>query len=406
MTNFKRFQKILVIFLFLICAFYGGYYYGKRGYVFEIRKNPPTIKITNKFPPNSTVDFAEFWEVWDLVSARYLERPVDPQKMLWGAISGMVSSLDDPYTSYLPPELNETVTNAINGTYYGIGAELGLREGSLIIVAPLEGSPAKASGIRSGDRIVEIEGESTIGISITEAVSRIRGEAGTISTLTLQRGMEEPFKVYIKRGVITLDSVTWEDKGEGTAYIRINRFGGDTEKDWAKVVSEINIGMDELDAVVLDLRGNPGGYMNAAVFLADEFVKGRVPVVYQESAIGELTPLDSHRVGVFESLPGVFVLIDEGSASASEILAGALKELVGATLIGQPSFGKGTIQDAKNFSDGSGVHITIAKWLTPNKNWVHDSGITPDVIVERTSEQIEEEIDTQLDTALELAKKY
>jgi carboxyl-terminal processing protease len=269
----------------------------------------------------------------------------------------------------------------------------------------LDGSPATAAGVMSGDKIIEIEGEGTLGISLSEAVSKIRGDAGTTITLTLQRKDREPFEVAIERGVINISSVSWEDKGGGTAYIRVSRFGSDTNSDWNSIVSQLNVEMEELDALVLDLRGNPGGYMDSAVYIASEFLdKGNV-VMYQESSLGELQAYKDTRNGRFEDIPAIFILIDEGSASASEILAAALRENKEkiVTIIGMKSFGKGTIQDADNFSDGAGLHVTIAKWLTPDKNWVHETGITPDIEVERTYEQFEEGIDPQLDKALELA---
>lgn len=404
MTRFDRFQRILISFLIAVSFFYGGYYMGKSGYLFELRKNPPIVTVINQTPSNQDLDFSLFWEVWNMVGDDYLERPVDRQKMMYGAIQGMVNALGDPYTSYLPPQVNEVVTDAINGTYKGIGAELGLRDGQLIIVAPLDGSPAKEAGVLAGDKILEIESNGTVGISLTEAVSKIRGEAGTLSTLKLQRNDNEPFLVRIKRGVITVASVTWENKGDGTAYIRVSRFGGDTNSEWQKVVKEINVEMDELDVVVVDVRGNPGGYLQSSVYLADEFVQKGV-VLWEESATGDLESFDAERIGAFENIPQVYVLVDEGSASASEILAAALRDLVKAKIVGVKTFGKGTIQDARDFKDGSGVHITVAKWLTPNKVWIHKTGLEPDIIVERSDEDINNNVDTQLDKVLELAKE-
>lgn len=404
MTKFEKFQRLLLILLIGIGCFFLGHYFGKRGYLFEVRKNPPKIEIINRYPNESTLDFSLFWQVWDLIEQNYLERPVDAQKMIYGAISGMVSSLGDPYTSFLPPEINETISNALNGTYQGIGAELGMRENQLIVVAPLEGSPAKYVGLKAGDKILEIEGESTIGITLTEAVAKIRGEAGTVSTLTIQTGNNEPRELKITRGVISVPSVEWEDKGEGIAYIKVTRFGDETNEDWKKTVSEIDEKIPELDAVVLDLRGNPGGYLQSSIYLAEEFFKDKV-VLYQESALGELQEFKSKRAGVFKDVPAVYVLIDGGSASASEILAAALKKNVSATLIGTKSFGKGTIQEAKDFEDGSGIHITVSKWLTPEKVWVHEKGIEPDIIIERSDDEIDNEIDSQLDKAIELAKE-
>lgn len=401
----NTFQNIILYILLSIAFFYGGYYTGKRGFVFEIRKNPPKIEIINKAPADSTVDFGLFWEVWNLVSQQYLERPVNPTKMLQGAITGMVSSLGDPYTSYLPPEVNKTVSSALNGVYQGIGAELGLRDNQLIIVAPLDGSPAKAAGVRAGDKILKINGESAQGVLVTEAVSKIRGDAGTVVTLQLQRDDTEPFDLSITRNVIAVSSVAWEDKGDGTAYVRLSRFGGETNKDWIKSVSELNMKMPELDALILDLRGNPGGYLQSAIFVAGEFFN-KQPVCYQEDSFGAITPYNADRNGTLTRIPAVFVLIDEGSASASEILAAALRSNIKAKLIGTKSFGKGTIQDAKEFSDGSGVHITVAKWLTPEKEWIHKKGLIPDIEVARTDDDYTKGIDPQLDKALELAKEF
>lgn len=399
MTKFEKFQKLVVILSIILASFFGGWYFGKRGFIFELRRNPPKIEVINRYPENQTIDFGLFWEVWDKVSADYLERPVDGQEMLYGAIQGMVNSLGDPYTSFLPPEVNEAVSNALNGTYEGIGAELGMEDGQLMIVAPLDGSPAKAAGVKAKDKIVKIEGESTAGITITEAVSKIRGEAGTFSTLTLRRNGEEPFVVRIKRGEIVIASVNWEDKGNGIAYIRVGRFGGDTNKEWDRVVKEVAVGMGTLDAVIVDVRGNPGGYLQSAIYLSGEFFRNEV-VLYQESATGTISPSETTRFGSFESVP-VYVLIDGGSASASEILAAALRDHSGAILLGEKSFGKGTIQTANDFDDGSGIHITIAKWLTPGKEWVHKVGLEPHVLVV-PNDDTESGEDSQLDRAIEM----
>lgn len=405
MSSFEKFQRFLITILIAVGFFYGGYYMGKRGFVFEVRKNPPKIEISNKYPSDKKVDFARFWEVWDLVSQNFLERPVDPQKMLWGAITGMVASLDDPYTSYLPPDTNKDMQNALNGKYEGIGAELGIKDNILVVIAPLDGSPAKAAGVKSGDRILKIGDISTLGMSVTEAVSKIKGPADTQVTLTLQTGDNEPREITITRGLITISSVSWEDKGDGTLYIRVSRFGGETNADWDKAVSEANVKMKELDAVIVDVRGNPGGYLDSAVYLAGEFFTDK-PVLYKESATGEQAPFITSRIGIFNKVPKIIVLVDQGSASASEILASALRDNISATIVGMKSFGKGTIQDAKDFSDGSGVHITIAKWLTPKKEWVHKVGMEPDVKVELNEENTKDGADPQLNKALELAKEF
>ncbi len=396
--KFQKFQRILITFLIAVGFFYGGYYFGKRGFLFEVRKNPPKIEITNRYPADKEMNFSLFWEVWDMLNETYLERPINPQDMIYGAISGMVESLGDPYTSFLPPAVNKSFGESLGGRFEGIGAELGLKEDQLIIVAPLDGSPAKAAGVKSGDKILKINGESTFGLSVTEAVSKIRGNSGTKVTLTLQLGDSEARDVTITRGVITISSVTWEDKGDGTVYIRISRFGDETKTEWDKAVSELNIKMKELDAVIIDVRGNPGGYLEAAVYLAEEFFRGKT-VVFEETSTGDQIPLDAKRVGIFGDVPAVFVLIDEGSASASEILAAALRDNIGAKLIGMKSFGKGTVQETEKLSSGAMVKYTTAYWLTPNGNSINEVGIKPDVEVE---ENLETETDEQLEQALKV----
>ena len=403
-----RFQKKLGVLLTFIGLFFSGYFLGVSGYEFDAAVQPFSLSVERKIPVSSDVDFNKFWEKWDYLIADKSKDEV--KKMYYESISGMVESLGDPYTSFLAPPVNEVVNNAINGTYEGIGAELGFnQEDKLIVISPLDGSPAINAGIRPGDRILKIDGEDTEGISLNEAVAQIRGESGTFVTLTIRRDDKEPQDIRIKRGVITVASVTWKDMGEGTVYLKVSRFGGDTNKEWDKAVSEINIKVNELDALVIDLRGNPGGYLESAVHLAGEFYRNK-PVLYRETALGEQFEMKTNRNGFFTQVPAVFVLIDGGSASASEILAAALKSQINATLVGEKSFGKGTIQDAENFKDGSGLHITIEKWLTPEKVWVHkkqdiEGGIQPDIAVEMSDEDIKAGLDKQLDKAVELSKQ-
>jgi carboxyl-terminal processing protease len=401
----KKFQKVVLLIILVVLSIAAGYYFGARGFDIRVKRDPPEIEVSNKIPPNQDINFSLFWDVWTLLTSEHIERPFDTQQMVYGAIKGMVESVEDPYTSFLPPEEHEAVNDSLNGTYEGIGAELDVRDGQLMVVAPLDGSPAKAAGIRSGDKIVKIEDELTIGIGLSEAVTKIRGEAGTISTLTIVReGIEEPFPVRIKRGKITVDSVTWEDKGDGVAYIRISRFGNDTNAQWDKTAAQVNVQMPEINAIVIDVRGNPGGYLLSPVHIAGDFMKNKI-VALEENSMGDISELKTNRLGNFEGIPLV-VLIDGGSASASEILAAALKLHADALLVGTQSFGKGTIQDARDFPDGSSVHITVAKWLTPDETWVHETGITPDEVVELSKEDIEQNNDIQLEKALELAKQY
>ncbi len=405
MKSFNTFQKYLVITLACISVFFVGFYFGKQGLDAKFVKKDYKVEISRKEPPSKEVDFSLFWEVWETLNSTYLERPIDAQKMVYGAINGMVASLEDPYTSFLPPQQNEAAEASLNGTYEGIGAELGEKENQIIVISPFDGSPAKDAGIRPGDAILKVDDKATIGMSVNDVVKLIRGDAGTIVKLTVGRkDSTEPKEITIKRGQIKIDSVTWEDKKDGIAYIRISRFGDDTNKVWDESVAKINTQMADLNAVVLDLRGNPGGYLDSSIHIAGEFYKDK-PVIYEEYASGKQIERSTDRIGSLNGVP-VVVLIDEGSASASEILAAALRDNAGAVLVGQKSFGKGTIQDVRNFTDGSGVHITIAKWLTPNKEWVHEKGIEPDVKVEVSEQDINDQKDPQLEKAIERAKNF
>ena len=395
----KNFSFILI----LLAVFLGGWQLGFAGYQLDLKFNPPSLKIENKKVTSGEINFSPLWDVLDRINEDYLFRPVDGTKLLYGAISGLVKALGDPYTAFLDPTENIQFNDSLEGVYEGIGAELGLRNDRLIIVAPLGGSPAEAKGIRAGDKILEIDGSSTSGLSVTEAVTKIRGEAGTVIELTLQRGSESSFKVSITRAQITVKSVNVEKKDGGIYYLEVTRFGETTNDEWDEAVEEVMSQETGVKGIVLDLRSNPGGYLNSAVYLASEFLASG-SVVLQEDAGGDRSTLSVQSTKndhAFAGIP-VVVLIDEGSASASEILAGALSERAGAKLVGEKSFGKGTVQDAADFDDGSGLHLSVAKWLTPKGVWVHDKGLEPDFKVELTDEDINAGRDPQLDKALDL----
>ncbi len=395
------FQKILKTILLFVGLFFAGYYIGVRGIIFDVSiKKPYSFAVKNQLAYSTKVDFSKFWQVWDASIANQNKATVD--KLYYNAMVGMVGSLGDPYTAFLPPHVNKTIGDDLNGKYQGIGAELGMDNGQLMVVAPIDGSPAKAAGLKSGDKLLKIDGVTTAGITVSEAAGKIRGDAGTVVVLTAKTGDDPERDIKITRGVISVASVKWQDKGNGVAYIRISSFGAKTNVEWDKAVSDITMQMSELNTVVVDVRGNPGGYLQSAVHIIEEFYNGK-PALWEEDAAGKQTPLMANRYGSFMKVPTVYVLIDQGSASASEIVAGALRAEVHAKLIGVKSFGKGTVQDAQDFKDGSGIHITIAKWLTPDKIWVHKVGLTPDVVVEITPEDVKNGVDPQLNKVLEFA---
>ncbi len=423
----KQIQNFIFTLLIAVIAAIGGYYFGVKGYEIKLKTEVRNIEIVNKEAqlPDS-VDFARFWEVWENINRRHIKRPLNPELLVEGAISGMVEAIGDPYTAYLNPEENKATKDSLNGKYEGIGAQLGFDESNrLIIVAPLDGSPAKEIGILPGDIIAAINDEDSTGISLDEAVSKIRGPGGTQVKLKIMRLGENPLDITITRREITVESVTWEDKGDGIAYIRLSRFGETTNQEWFTALSEINTEMPNLKGIILDVRSNPGGYLDSAVYIASEFISKGV-IVSEDFSDGRSEEFPPSRKGVLEKNDAkLVVLINEGSASASEIVAGALKESANAILVGKRSFGKGTVQTAEEYQDGASLHVTIAKWLTPKENWIdtHNSefkdseynekdengkeivgGLKPDFEVEITDEDVKNSKDTQLEKAIEIIK--
>ena len=336
--------------------------------------------------------------------------------MLNGAISGMVASLDDPFTVYLPPVQNDNFKQGLAGQFQGIGAELGLKEQKIIVISPLNGSPAQKAGIKAGDSILAVNGASTANLTLSQAVEKIRGPKGTTVTLTVSHKDQNSSKdVKIVRDVITVKSVeTWIKKGKDidsielgkqfadskVAYIRLSQFGDNTNAEWLSAVNDLNLSLSsqkDVKGIVFDMRNNPGGYLSDAVFIASEFLKEGATVVIEEEAAGKTT-LKANRRGLLIDTP-LIVLINKGSASASEIVAGALRDNNRAQLIGETSFGKGTIQQAEDLGGGAGLHVTIAKWLTPNETWVNGKGLTPDIEISLDSKRPER--DLQLEKAVE-----
>ncbi len=402
----KRILKSNLSLAFLLVAiFFSGWMVGLAGFKLRLKLNPPTIKIEDRMPSATTVDFSLFWEVLDRINKNFLFKPLNGEELLYGAISGVIEALDDPYTSFLTPQENMEFKRNLEGLYEGIGAELGIRSEQLVIVAPLEGSPAEAAGVKAGDKILEIEGVSTRGISLSEAVSQIRGAAGTVSTLTLKRGDGDPFVVKITRAQISIKSVRYEEKGEGIFYLRVSRFGEGTVSEWDKAVEEIQAKRVVRRRIILDLRSNPGGLLNGAVYLASEFISSGV-IVIEETGDGfrqTLKATPTKRNHAFAGMATV-VLVDGGTASASEILAAALRERVKAKLVGTKTFGKGTVQDVADLQGNAALHLTIAKWLTPSGKWLNETGLKPDFVVSLTEEDISAERDPQLEKALELLR--
>lgn len=404
--DFVKARKILLSVIVLAGVFVAGYQLGYQGYSAEVDK-ALKVSVDRRVPADKDVDFSLFWQTWDLMTEKYYDKSkLVPSQMVYGAIEGMVSSAGDPYTTFLPPTENKIVNDNLSGSFSGVGIEIGYRENRLAVISPLPGTPAERAGVKPGDFIIRIadkgkniEVESSE-MSTSEAVGYIRGERGTTVTLTLIReGVNEPIVVDITREKINVPSVslTWVGENSDIADIKVSEFGSETKNEWDKAVSEI-LSKGNTKGIIIDLRNNPGGYMQAAIELASDFVPMSSVIVVQENGNGSKVEYKSETLPRLEKYK-VAVLINGGSASASEILSGALRDNKGIKLVGETSFGKGTIQEPIDMTGGSGVHVTTAKWLTPKGIWVHDEGLQPDVEVVNPDNGSE---DAQLKVAIEL----
>lgn len=319
-------------------------------------------------------EFNKLYDTYDKLKKNYFQ-DVKEDKLIDGAIDGMVKALDDPYSDYMTKEESKVFEESITSSFEGIGAEIQEKNGTIVVVSPIKGSPAEKAGIKPNDKVTEVDGKSVTGMSANEAVLLIRGEKGTKVTLTIERKEgEEPEKVTITRDEIPINTVYPEMLDNGVAKIQITSFSSHTDKDLNEALKEMeDKGMKSL---VLDLRKNPGGLLDQAINISNLFVpKGEklFQVAYRNGKVEEYVAKDGKKITV----PTV-VLVDEGSASASEILAAAVSESAGIPLVGEKTFGKGTVQTTDEFQDGSNIKYTMAKWLTPEGNWINEKGIQPD----------------------------
>jgi carboxyl-terminal processing protease len=364
-------RKIILAVSFLLLSFGSGYYLGQRELKFSLKNFQPKITIERTVPAGKeNVDFALFWEVWDRLESGYLDKSkIDYHKMVYGAISGMVASLGDPYTVFLPPTDQKQSMEDLAGSFEGVGIQLGYKDGKIAVIAPLTDTPADKAGVKAGDLILKIKDtannvdKDTVGMALPDVVNLIRGPKGTEISLTMLRDGKGEFEVTLKRDTILVKSVelSYKDK---VAILKLTRFGERTYEEWEAAVSEIDskIAKKEITGMVLDLRNNPGGLLQGSIFIASEFLKDGVVVKQEKSNNGGTETYSVNRTGKLIKTPLV-VLINPGSASASEIVAGALQERGRAKLVGEKSFGKGTVQEAEELAGGSGLHVTIKKGL-------------------------------------------
>lgn len=404
----KLYSNIGVIFV-AIATFVLGLTIGQKG-VFSKAGTITDYRLTGILQPKEEiedVDFSVFWEVWDMLERNYVDRDLNEKEMFLGAVQGMVSSIGDPATLFFSAEETDQYDEIMAGNFEGIGAELGYRNGQVIIKAPMRSYPAQLAGLRSGDAILAIDGESTEGMTVFDAVMRIRGERGTKVVLNIMSLDEEaPRDVEIVRDSIHVDSTVWS-KDDDIAVIEVRRFTEESltawMTQWNSVIAEVVESSPK--GVILDLRGNTGGYFDAAVWAAGDFLPKKSVVSYQEGRNGEQQAFTVQRDGSLLEIP-LIILVDESSASASEILAGALQYYNRGTIIGQPTYGKGTAQQIVGLDDGSTLHITTQKWLLPDYSWISsDNKIQPELEVEYTREQFEVGEDPQYEKALEEIRK-
>ena len=391
---FTRFRKnIVAFFLFfaILLSFGFGIWIG-RG------------QIDCKICQPEEVDFSLFWNSWNIIRDKFVGKDkLNNQEMIYGAISGMIKSLKDPYTVFLEPSNAKRFSDDVKGSFEGVGMEIGIRKDQLQVISPLEGSPAQKAGLRAGDVILKVNATSTADMTVDEAVNLIRGPKGTEVVLNVWRkDWEEPRDIKIVRAVIDVPSLKWEMKEGDIAYIRLYQFSENASPDFRKAVIEILA--SNAKKIILDLRNNPGGYLEVAQDISGWFLENGQTVTIED--FGGKQEQEIYKAqGSANLLPyPIVVLINQGSASASEILSGALRDNRGVKLIGENSFGKGSVQEMEKLKDGSSLKVTIARWLTPKGESISEKGLEPDIKVEMTDKDFQEGKDPQLDKAIEIIK--
>jgi len=400
--NVKKIIKVCFFVVILAAlvggAFYFGYKQGEKNPQINIVRGVANIENGN----SEAVDFSLFWDTWKVLKDKYVgTQNLDNQNLVYGAISGLVDSLGDQNSVFFSPSDAKKFNQDISGQFFGIGAQLDVKNGQLMIVAPLKDSPAEKVGLKAGDKIMKVDDKDTYGMIVEEAVKLIRGEQGTTVKLAILRdSFKEPKEFSIVRDIIRVPTIDSKMIGD-VAYIHLYNFY--EQSPFMFYQAAVEAAMKNPKGLILDLRDNPGGYLDAAVNLAGWFLENDSTVVTEEFGSGENQIYTSYGNGLFRDLP-VVVLINGGSASASEILAGALKDIKGIKLIGEKSFGKGTVQQLETLKDGSMVKITVAHWRMPGGGLIDKNGIDPDFEVKISEEDIIAGRDPQLDKALEIIK--
>jgi len=400
----KPLRAVLVAFVaivLVVCSFGGGF---AAGHFLPIGNTSNQVASTRDNQAGTPTDlnklFAPFWEAWNLVHQQYVDQPVDNTKLMEGAISGMLQSLGDAHSIYMDPQEFKDASSMLAGNYAGIGSLVDTSAQLLTITKPYPNSPAEKAGLQAGDQVIAVNGQDVTSL-VPEAVrQKVLGPEDTTVKLTIQRpGQIAPFDVQITRAIILIPSVTSKMLDKSIAYIQIANFGDSTTSDFHSQLAALMARNPQ--SLILDLRYNPGGNLDTAISVASEFISSGV-IVSEKSGDGTLTPHDAASGGLAtdKSLP-MIVLVNAYSASASEIVAGALQDTGRARLLGETTYGKGTVQHWVPLSDNQGaVAVTIARWLTPNGNTIDKKGLTPDMLVKMTVDDIKANQDLQLDAAV------
>jgi carboxyl-terminal processing protease len=418
MNSSKRVSLGIILVVVIAISYLFGFSSGKSAVPPESLIATVINKDTGK--PES-VDFTPFWKAWSVINDKFAGTSTTDQNRVWGAIEGMTASLQDPYTVFFPPVENNIFKSEIAGNFEGVGMEVGTRDGKLVVVSPIKDSPAEKAGVKAGDFIFSIDGTESIAMPTDKAVQLIRGKAGTSVKLVLYReGVKSPIEITIVRGTIDLPTVKTMTKDEVAAA---GEAGGGTglRKDGVFVISLYSFSANSANLfrnalkefidsgshkLIVDLRSNPGGYLEAAVDMASWFLpSGKVVVREEFGKDKEEHVYRSKGYNIFSDKLRMIILVDGGSASASEILAGALSENGVAKLVGTKTFGKGSVQELVPITSDTSLKVTIAKWLTPNGHSISKQGITPDYVVPLTEEDVKNKKDKQMDKAIELLSK-
>lgn len=408
MSNFFKYRAyVFAVILVALGIFFVGFYAGKAN---QSESNKVASIINKDTNAAENIDFAPFWKAWEVIDEKYVStstttpEKTDKQNRLYGAIEGMVNSLDDPYTIFFPPAESKSFSDEISGNFEGVGMEVGTKDGVLTVIAPLKDTPAYRAGIKSGDKIVKINETLTNTLNTPEAIKIIKGPKGTKVKFTIIReGVKDPLIIDVVRDVINIPTIDSEIKDDvfiihlyNFSAISSNSFRGELRK-------FIESGKYKM---IIDLRGNPGGYLESAVDMASWFLpSGKVIVKEDFKNEKDAQIFRSKGYNIFNDKLKLVVLIDSGSASASEILAGALHEHGIATLVGTQSFGKGSVQELVEITPETSLKVTIARWLTPKNTSISDGGLTPDVVVKFDEKAFLKGIDNQIDAAIEILNK-